>query len=226
MRNGGFSCRHIQPSIIASSMEWTLGKNLIFLPSKGGEMPLWYVLPLLLLLSSSLISPLLSPWIYFFLFGFFPFFSCLIVTLPLTSSLICILSFSATGCSSFIMRWNVFKVGGWQRGEDGEMDGCMAAWSGITWGYECVCVCLCIFTRNWHSWLRAFSPCDGVSIFVCECVFLPVSVCLHVCTPPIFLLFIHIILTHTQSLIQVLIMGQSTLKNKHLAIQKNKGQGW
>lgn len=224
MRNGGFSCRHIQPSIIASSMEWTLGKNLIFLPSKGGEMPLWYVLPLLLLLSSSLISPLLSPWIYFFLFGFFPFFSCLIVTLPLTSSLICILSFSATGCSSFIMRWNVFKVGGWQRGEDGEMDGCMAAWSEITWGYECVCVFVYAYLRKIgiHGCEHFLHVTVWAYLCVSVCFCLSAYACM--CAPPH--LFIHIILTHTQSLIQVLIMGQSTLKNKHLAIQKNKGQGW
>lgn len=117
--------------------------------------------------------PSLFPWLYLFLLFslfYFKLFSRLIVTLHLP--LIRILSLAATGCSSFIMRLNVFKVEDRHRGRDGEMDGCMAAWSGITWGS--VCVCLCIFTQNWHSCLGVFS------LFICVC--LAVSMCLRVCS--------------------------------------------
>lgn len=58
MSNGGFSRRHIQPSIIASSVEVNFsGKNLIFLSSEGGEIALWHVL-LVLRLSHFLSLPL------------------------------------------------------------------------------------------------------------------------------------------------------------------------
>lgn len=160
-------------------MEWTLGKNFIFLPSEGGEMPLWYVL--LLLLHFLHLSFTLS--INLFLSPLFP---CLIVTLHFASSLIRFSLFQPQGVQVSLWEEMYSK---WEAGEDGEVDGCMAAWSGITWG--CVCVRVCVFYAyllkiDIHACEHfRFSPCDGMcALYVCSenvCVCSPVSMWLHVC---------------------------------------------
>lgn len=154
-------------------------------------MPLWYVFTPPPPLPSSLLR-LFHKSIYSS-FAFVPFSSCLIAPLLFLPPLSFVVSLLATGCSSFIIRWNVFKVGGRRGRRDGGMHGSLVR--NHLRLCECVCVCLCIFTQNYACKHFQFFhvtlcvPCKfAVRIIVCPCVCvcaclfvsLPVSMCLHV----------------------------------------------
>lgn len=104
---------------------------------------------------------------------------------------------SATGCSTFITRSNVFKVGG--QGDDGEMDGWMhrsRVQNHLRRTHTlCVCVCVCVHIKSKLAFLAA-----SISVAVMACasrmfdLFVCVCVCLSACVQslsPIMLLFIN-----------------------------------